>query len=100
MSLRIGTIVIPRSPNERYKVDGYGSGQIAIRGYVSSEEIRKLTVDALYHLKEGSIVDIEISTDEGKVLTGTYRINELSWRNEPKDGGYELMFNIGLQKQQ
>ena len=101
MSIRIGKVVIPKSPNARYKVEGYTGGQLAIRGYVrSDDEERKLTVERLYQLREGSIVDIEIATDEGDMLTGTYRINELTWRNEQKkDGDYELMFNIGLHKQ-
>jgi hypothetical protein len=100
MSFRIGEVVIPKSPDERYKVEGYGVGGIAVRGYVSSDAVRKLTVEGLYHLKEGSVVDIEIETDDGKVLTGKYRINELTWRNEQKDDRYELMFNIGLRKQE
>ncbi len=99
MSIRIGKVVIPKSPQARYRVEGYIGGALAIRGYVRSEEDRNLTQERLYLLKEGSIEDIEIMTDDGGVRTGLHRINELTWRTEKKNGDYELMFNIGLQKQ-
>ena len=55
----------------------------------------------MYKLREGSVKDVLVLTDEGSELTGYYKINELHWDKERKTEGnsYELVFNIGLQKQ-
>ena len=74
-------------------------GSIGIRGRVKSEEDVKSTDAELYLLREGQIQEIEVLTDDGNSMTGSYRINELNWKKEKKDdGNYELVFNIGLQK--
>jgi len=66
---------------------------------VQSEEDIRSTEKELYMLREGRDEEIEILTDDGKTMTGSYRINELNWKKERRtDGSYELVFNIGLQK--
>ena len=99
MSIKIGNVVIIKGPQVEYTIQGYMGGSIGIRGRVHPDKDLKLIEAELYLLREGSIQEIEIQTDDGKVLTGLYKINELNWKKERTDGNYELMFNIGLQKQ-
>ena len=100
MSLKIGnTFVLSKGPDVQFTAQGYQGGSIGIRGRVRSGENVSLAETQLYHLRDGSIQDIEIQTDDGKFLTGSYKINELNWKKERQDNGnYELVFNIGLQK--
>jgi hypothetical protein len=74
-------------------------GSIGIRGHIDSGENLESAEAGLYHLREGSVQEIEIETDDGKLLKGSYKINELNWKKERKENGdYELLFNVGLQK--
>jgi hypothetical protein len=100
MFIKIGSVEITRSAEAQYTVQSYGGASIRIRGSVQSEADLKSTEENLYLLREGRTDEVEIQTDDGKVFTGSYKINELTWRKErKKDGSYELAFNIGLQKQ-
>jgi hypothetical protein len=100
MFIKIGDIVLTKSSGAQYTIQGYMGGSIGIRGRVQSEKDVKLTEDSLYLLREGHVQDIEVLTDDGKSMTGSYKINELNWKKDRKaDGDYELVFNIGLQKQ-
>jgi hypothetical protein len=100
MFIKIGNVVLTRSTGAQYTIQGYAGGSIGIRGRVQSEEDLKLTEEELYLLREGRIQEIEVLTDDGRSMTGSYKINELNWKKERKDtGDYELVFNIGLQKQ-
>ncbi|MDG6907279.1 MAG: hypothetical protein JRN20_16010 [Nitrososphaerota archaeon] len=47
-------------------------------------------------MREGSIQKIEIKTVEGRLLNGSYKVNEFNWKKE--SGDYELLFKVGLQK--
>ncbi|MGI0079960.1 MAG: hypothetical protein ACRECH_10080 [Nitrososphaerales archaeon] len=100
MFIKIGSVVLTKSPKAQYTIQSYMGGSIGIRGRVQSEEDVKLTERELYLLREGHVEDIEVLTNEGNSMAGSYKINELNWKKEMKDDGdYELVFNIGLQKQ-
>ncbi len=99
MLIKIGDVVITKGPEVEYTIQGYMGGSIGIRGRAHPSTDLKLIEGELYLLREGSVQQIEIQTDDGKVLTGLYKINELNWKKERTNGNYELMFNIGLQKQ-
>ncbi len=100
MFIRIGDISITKSIQAQYTVQTYEGGSIGIRGLVQSAQDLKTTESELYRLRDGSVRDIEIQTDDGKIMSGLYKINELNWKKERKnDNTYELRFNIGLQKQ-
>jgi ribonuclease HI len=100
LSLKIGdAFLVTRGQDTQYSVHGYQGGSIGIRGRIASGENLKSAEAGLYQLREGSTQEIEIETDDGKVLKGSYKINELNWKKERKENGeYELLFNIGLQK--
>lgn len=100
MSVKIGTaFIITKSPSIQYTVQGYLGGSIGIRGRVSAGVDLKPTEVGLYQLREGSTHEVEIETDDHKILSGSYKINELNWKKERQENGeYELFFNIGLQK--
>jgi len=100
MFIKIGSIIFTKSPQAQYTIQGYMGGSIGIRGRIQSEADAKLAEGELYQLREGQSRDIEVQTDDGKSMIGSYKINELNWKKERKDSGdYELVFNIGLQKQ-
>lgn len=100
MFIKIGSVDFVRSTQAQYTVQSYSESSIAIRGRIQSETDIALTERQLYLLREGKTEEIEIQTDDGKIWKGMYRINELTWRKERKnDDTYELLFNIGLQKQ-
>ncbi|MHB8566230.1 MAG: hypothetical protein ACYC7D_03555 [Nitrososphaerales archaeon] len=99
MLIKIGDIEITKSSTAQYTIQRYAGGSIGIRGRVRSEEGIKSTEKELYSLREGGVAQIEVLTDEGDSLTGSYRINELHWGKERGNNDYELVFNIGLQKQ-
>jgi hypothetical protein len=99
--IKIGDVVIPKSKGADYTVQTYSGGSVGIRGLVQSETDLKLTEEQLYRLREGRVSNIEVQTDNGAVVSGSYRIRELNWKKERKsDNTYELRFNIGLQKEQ
>jgi|SRR5579862_3444001 len=100
MFVKIGDVVFEKSDEAQYTITGYGGGSIGIRGCIQSEKDLKQTEEQLYKLREGRTQEIEILTDDGTTLKGQYKINELNWKKERKnDGKYELLFNVGLQKQ-
>lgn|SRR5487761_226606 len=100
MFIKIGSVVLTKSPGAEYTIQGYMGGSIGIRGRIQSDKDLKSTEEELYLLREGHIEEIEVLTDDGNSMTGPYKINELNWKKERKsDGNYELLFNIGLQKQ-
>ncbi|MDA4131181.1 MAG: hypothetical protein OK457_10460 [Thaumarchaeota archaeon] len=100
MFVKIGEVVFAKSEQAQYSITGYAGGSIGIRGRVQSEKDLKETEEDLYKLREGRTQEIEILTDDGTTLKGMYKINELNWKKERKaDGKYELLFNVGLQKQ-
>jgi hypothetical protein len=100
MFIKVGSVVLIKSTGAQYTIQEYMGGSIGIRGRVKSEQDVKLTEKGLYLLREGQIQEIEVLTDDGKSMTGSYKINELNWKKERKDNGdYELVFNLGLQKQ-
>jgi hypothetical protein len=100
MFIRIGSVEITRIVGAQYTVQSYAGGSIGIRGRVKSGADLKTTEEKLYLLREGRMEEVEVQTDDGKVFRGSYKINELNWKKERKDtGDYELVFNIGLQKQ-
>jgi hypothetical protein len=100
MFVKIGDVEFTKSDQAQYGITGYAGGSIGIRGRVQSEKDLKLTEEQLYRLREGQTKEIEILTDDGNTMRGIYKINELSWKKERKnDGNYELVFNVGLQKQ-
>ena len=100
MFIKIGSVEILRSTQAQYTIQSFSELSIGIRGRVQSEADIKLTEEQLYHLREGRTEAVEIQTDDGKVWRGMHKINELSWRKEKKsDNSYELLFNIGLQRQ-
>ena len=101
MLIKIGDTLFTRGSSAQYIIQRYAEGSIGIRGRVQSNEDIKSTETELYSLREGSIKDIHVITDDGSELTGPYRINELHWGKERKAGAedYELVFNIGLQRQ-
>ncbi|MHB1909217.1 MAG: hypothetical protein ACYCQJ_10175 [Nitrososphaerales archaeon] len=99
MFIKIGSVVLTKSDQAQYTVQSYSGGSIGIRGRVQSDADLKLTEGELYLLREGKAEEVEILLDDGKQMTGSYRINELNWKKEKRaDGSYELVFNIGLQK--
>jgi hypothetical protein len=99
--IRIGDTLITRSSMAKYTIQKYAGGSIGIRGRVQSEEDIKSTEAELYRIREGTIRDILVLTDDGSELKGSYKVNELHWGKELREDGvhYELVFNIGLQKQ-
>jgi hypothetical protein len=102
MFVKIGDIEFTASDEAQYTVTRYGGGSIGIRARVQPGKDLKLDEDKLYSLREGRTQEIEILTDDGITVKGQYKINELNWKKERKkvdDGGFELVFNIGLQKQ-
>ena len=101
MSIKIGTsFTITKGPQVKCTVQAYVGGSIGIRGRIQSGEYLKQTENGLYLLREGSIQEIEVVTDKGELLRGSYKINELNWKKEKKaNGDYELVFNIGLLKE-
>ena len=100
MFIKIGNVTLTKSPQAHYTIQDYMGGSIGIRGRVQSEDDIRSTEQELYQLREGRVQDIEVLTDQGKSMTGSYKVNELSWKKERKtNGAYELVFNIGLQKQ-
>jgi hypothetical protein len=100
MFVKIGAVVFAKSEQAQYTITSYAGGSIGIRGRIQSEKDLKQTEEDLYKLREGHIEEIEILTDDGSTLKGPYKINELNWKKERKnDGTYELLFNVGLQKQ-
>ena len=100
MFVKIGNVEFTKSIQAQYTITGYAGGSIGIRGRVQSEKDLKKTEEELYRLREGHTEEIEIVTDDGNTMRGLYKINELNWKKERKgDGTYELLFNVGLQKQ-
>lgn len=100
MFIKIGSVVLTKSPEAQYTIQGYKGGSIGIRGSIQSDKDLKSTEEGLYLLREGHVQEIEVLTDDGNSMTGLYKINELNWKKERKSNGdYELVFNIGLQKQ-
>lgn len=100
MFIRIGSVEITRIVGAQYTVQSYAGGSIGIRGRIKSGADLKTTEEKLYLLRDGRMEEVEVQTDDGKVFSGTYKINELNWKKERmNDGSYELAFNIGLQKQ-
>ena len=101
MSIKIGSsFTITRGPQVECTVHSYAGGSIGIRGRIQAGEYLKETERGLYLLREGSLQEIEVMTEKGELLRGSYKINELNWRKQKKkNGDYELVFNIGLQKE-
>ena len=101
MFVKIGDIILTKSTSAQYTIQHYSGGSIGIRGRVQSAEDMKSTETELYKLREGTVRNIEVLTDDGEELTGSYKLNELHWDKERQRNGneYELAFNIGLQKQ-
>lgn len=100
MSLKIGiAFAITKASGVQFTAHAYVGGSIGIRGRIRSGQNLRLAEEEMYHLREGSTHEIQIQTDDGKVLTGSYKINELNWKKERQESGdYDLVFNIGLQK--
>lgn len=100
MFVKIGSVEFTRSSQAQYTIQSYSEASIAIRGHIQSEADLKTTEQQMYLLREGRIEEVEIQTDDGRVWRGLYKISELSWRKERKsDNSYELLFNIGLEKE-
>jgi hypothetical protein len=102
MLVKIGDITFAGSNDALYTVTAYGGGSIGIRARVQQGKELKLDEDKLYKLREGRTEEIEILTEDGNTIKGSYKINELNWKKERKKentGEFELIFNIGLQKQ-
>jgi hypothetical protein len=100
MFIKIGNVEFRRSNEAQYTVQSFSEASIGIRGRIQSADDVKSTEAQMYLLREGATQQVEIQTDDGKIWTGLFRINELSWRKERKnDNSYELVFNIGLRKQ-
>lgn len=100
MFIRIGEVEFAGSNEAKYTLTQYSGNSIGIRARVQSGTDFKQDEDKLYRLREGRTQDIEIQTGDGNVIKGPYKVNELNWKKERKDdGAYELVFNIGLQKQ-
>jgi hypothetical protein len=100
MFIRIGEVEFTGSNEGHYSVTRYSVSSIGIRARVQMGKEFKQDEDKLYKLREGSTQDVEILTGEGSPIKGPYKINELNWKKERKDdGAYELVFNIGLQKE-
>jgi hypothetical protein len=98
--IEIGDVAITKSLEAEYTVQTYSGGSIGIRGLVQSETDVKLTEEQLYLLREGRVSNVQIQTDDGRVVSGVYRIRELNWKKERKsDNIYQLRFNIGIQKE-
>lgn len=85
MFIKIGSVVLTKSTEAQHTIQGYMGGSIGIQGRVQSEEDVKLTEKELYLLREGQIQEIEVLTDDGKSMTGSYKANELNWKKEKKD---------------
>jgi hypothetical protein len=102
MFVKIGDVEFSRTDEAEYTVTKYGGGSIGIRAKIQAGKDLKLDEEKLYSLREGRTQEIEILTDDGNTVKGLYKINELNWKKQKKkedDGGFELVFNIGLQKQ-
>lgn len=100
MFIRIGDVEFTGSSEAQYSVTRYSASSIGIRARVQSGKEFEQDEDRLYKLREGRTQDVEILTEDGSAIKGTYKIDELNWKKERKgDGAYELLFNIGLQKQ-
>lgn len=101
MLIKIGDVEFAKgSSSANYILTKYSASSIGIRARVQSEKDLKQNEEKLYRLREGRIQEIEILNDDGSSIRGLYKINELNWKKEKNDNGdYELVFNIGLQKQ-
>jgi hypothetical protein len=100
MLFKIGDVEFTKSEGDQFVLTSYAGGSVGIRARVRSEKDMKLNEDLLYTLREGRTLEIEIVTDQGDSIKGLYKINELNWKREvSNDGKYELVFNLGLQKQ-
>jgi hypothetical protein len=100
MFVKIGDEKFTKSEGDQFVLTGYAGGSLGIRARVRSESDVKLNEVLLYKLREGRTQEIEIETDQGETIKGVYKINELNWKKEVnRDGKYELVFNLGLQKQ-
>jgi hypothetical protein len=99
--IKIGDVEFAKgSDTTNYTVTKYSATSIGIRARVQSETDLKQNEEKLYRLREGRTQEIEILNDDGSSTRGIYKINELNWKKQRKDDGdYELVFNIGLQKQ-
>ena len=99
--IKIGDTLITRSTMAQYTIQQYAGGSIGIRGRVQSDEDIKSTEAELYQIREGTTREILVVTDDGSELKGSYKVNELHWGKQLRQDGvnYELVFNIGLQKQ-
>ena len=100
MSLKIGNaFTITKGPDVQFTAQTYMGGSIGIRGRIRSGENLRLAEEMMYNLREGSTNEIQIQTEVGQVMSGSYKINELNWKKERLESGdYDLVFNIGLQK--
>jgi len=99
MFIRIGDIEFTGSVEAQYSVTRYSAASIGIRARIQAGKWLKQDEESLYKLREGRTEEIEILADDDSAIKGLYKINELNWKKEPKnDEGYELVFNIGLQK--
>lgn len=100
MFVKIGDEKFTKSEGDQFVLTSYAGGSLGIRARVRSEADVKLNEVLLYKLREGRTQEIEIETDQGETIKGVYKINELNWKKEVnRDGKYELVFNLGLQKQ-
>lgn len=100
MYVKIGDLKFTKSGGDIFVLTSYAGGSLGIRATVRSEADIGLNEGLLYKLREGRNQEIEIETDQGDTIKGTYKINELNWKKEMNKGGkYELVFNLGLQKQ-
>jgi hypothetical protein len=98
--IKIGkSFTVSKGAQVQYIAQAYRGGSIGIRGRIKSGENVKPIEEALYSLREGSVQDVEIEMEDGNLVSGEYKINELNWKKERQPtGDYELMFNIGLQQ--
>jgi hypothetical protein len=100
MFIRIGDLEFTGSSIAQYTLTWYSADTIGIRARVQSGKELQQNEEKLYKLREGRTQEIEILTEDNSTIKGSYKINELNWKKERKaDGEYELVFNIGLQKQ-
>ena len=100
MLFKIGELEFTKSEGDQFTLTTYAGGSVGIRARVRSEKDMKLNEELLYRLREGRTQEIEIVTEEGISIKGLYKINELNWKREINtDGKYELVFNLGLQRQ-
>lgn len=100
MFVKIGDVEFTKIEGDQFVLTSYAGGSIGIRARVRAESDVKSNEGLLYKLREGRTQEIEIQTDKGDIIKGVYKINELNWKKEMNgDGKYELVFNLGLQKQ-